>query len=230
MSKIFLIPTTIGNSDINDVIPLNVQATIKTLRQFFVENIRTARRYLKLIDKSFPIDECMFYEINKHTTLSDISGYFDSLNGDAGIISESGSPAVADPGASIVDIAHRKGWKIIPLVGPSSILLSLMSSGLNGQNFAFIGYLPIDKNARAQKIKFLEQQIKKTKQTQIFIETPYRNQALFESLLQNCQPSTRLCVAKEITTPLEDIITRPIVEWKRTKPNISKQNVIFLLG
>ena len=229
MKKIFLIPNTLGNTNINTVIPIQVQEEIKSLRLFFVENIRTARRYLKKIDPSFPINDCQFFEINKRTTNEDINRYFSKLSSDVGIISESGAPAVADPGAQIVAIAHQKGWQIIPLTGPSSILLALMASGMNGQNFAFVGYLPKDKLPREKRIRALEEISRKQKQTQIFIETPYRNQALFESLLKICHPSTMLCIAKEITTTEEYIKTLPIIKWQKQKPDIHKKNVIFLI-
>ncbi len=229
MNKIFLIPNSLGDTAINLVIPSGVQKSVKTLRYFFVENIRTARRYLKKIDPSFPIDDCHFFEINKRTTHEDINRYFSELSTNAGIISESGAPAVADPGAQIVAIAHRKGWQVVPLVGPSSILLALMASGMNGQNFAFVGYLPKDKTSRQKRIKTLEEISRKQHQTQIFIETPYRNQALFETLIQTCHPATLLCLAKEITTSEENIQTLPIAEWQKRKPDIHKKNVIFLI-
>ncbi len=229
MHKIFLIPNTLGATGIDAVIPLGVQNSAKALRYFFVENIRTARRYLKKIDKSFPIDDCHFFEINKHTAPEDINRYFSELSADAGIISESGAPAIADPGAYIVAIAHSKGWQVIPLVGPSSVLLALMASGMNGQNFAFVGYLPKNKALRQKKLKVLEAVSRKLQQTQIFIETPYRNQALFETILETCNSNTRLCVAGEITTGKENITTLSIAEWKKRKPDIHKKNVIFLI-
>lgn len=229
MNKIFLIPNTLGDTNINSVIPNQVQETIKTLRYFFVENIRSARRYLKKIDPAFIIDDCHFFEINKHITSEEINRYFSELSSNAGIISESGAPAVADPGAQIVAIAHQKGFQIIPLVGPSSILLALMASGMNGQNFSFVGYLPKDKLFRQKKIKLLEEISRKLHQTQIFIETPFRNQALFESLIQTCRSETQLCIAKEITTSEENILTLPISKWQKQKPDIHKKNVIFIL-
>jgi len=229
MNKIFLIPNTLGDTEINFVIPTQVQETINTLRIFFVENIRTARRYLKKINKDFPIDDSTFFEINKHTTPADINQFFSKLSANAGIISESGAPAVADPGAQIVSIAHTKNWQVIPLVGPSSILLALMASGMNGQHFTFAGYLPKEKHDRIRKIKQIESNSRKLNQTQIFIETPYRNQALFETIVNTCHPSTRLCIAKEISTEEEYIKTITIDEWKKHKPDIHKKNVIFLL-
>ncbi len=229
MKKIFLIPNTLGNTNIDFVIPNQIQNIVNTLRIFFVENIRTARRYLKTINKDFPIDDCTFFEINKHTTPAAINQFLSKLSADAGIISESGAPAVADPGAQVVSIAHTKDWQVIPLVGPSSILLALMASGLNGQHFTFLGYLPKEKHEREKKIKQIEANSRKLNQTQIFIETPYRNQALFETILHTCHPSTHLCIAKEISTDEEYIKTMPIDKWKKHKPDIHKKNVIFLL-
>lgn len=229
MSTIYLIPNTLGDTDTDLVIPKNVQQITSNLRYFFVENLRTARRYLRKIDNTFPIDESVFFDIGKRVDFHDVKNYFSELKADAGIISESGMPAVADPGANIVSVAREKGFKIVPLVGPSSILLSLAASGMNGQNFAFHGYLPIDKTALIKKIKDLEQFSRKFNQTQIFIETPFRNNALLEALIKNCKPSTSLCVAKEITTNEEQIITLPVSKWKKQQINIHKKNTIFLI-
>lgn len=229
MSTIYLIPNTLGDTDTDLVIPKNVQQITSNLRYFFVENLRTARRYLRKIDNTFPIDESVFFDIGKRVDFHDVKNYFSELKADAGIISESGMPAVADPGANIVSVAREKGFKIVPLVGPSSILLSLAASGMNGQNFAFHGYLPIDKLELTYKIKDLEQFSRKFNQTQIFIETPFRNNALLEALIKNCKPSTSLCVAKEITTNEEQIITLPVSKWKKQQINIHKKNTIFLI-
>ncbi len=229
MYNIFLIPNTLGNSNIDLVIPKQVQEIIKDLRFFFVENLRNARRYLRKVDASFPIDDSTFFDISKKSKIDDIKNYFLNLKSDAGIISESGMPAIADPGANIVSIAQKKGFKIVPLTGPSSIFLALTASGMNGQNFAFNGYLPIDKSKLIRKIKDLEKVSKNNNQTQIFIETPFRNNSLFQTLLQNCYPGTLLCVAKEITTPEEEIITLPIFAWKNKKIDIHKKNTIFLI-
>jgi len=229
MNKIYLIPNTLGDTNIDLVIPKHVQQITSNLRHFFVENLRTARRYLRKVDKTFPIDDSTFFDIGKRTDIHDIKNYFVNLNADAGIISESGLPAVADPGANIVAVARENGFKIVPLVGPSSIFLALTASGMNGQNFAFHGYLPVDKAKLIKKIKGLEQLSRKNIQTQIFIETPFRNVSLFETILNNCSPSTLLCVAKEITTNEEEIITLPIAKWKRQKINIHKKNTIFLI-
>lgn len=229
MNTIYLIPNTLGETDVDYVIPKQVQNITSNLRHFFVENLRTARRYLRKVDPKFPIDDSTFYDIGKRVDFHDVKNYFTSLKNDAGIISESGMPAVADPGANIVAVAREKGFKIVPLVGPSSIFLALTASGMNGQNFSFHGYLPIDKPKLANKIKNLEQFSRKFNQTQIFIETPFRNVTLFETLMKNCNPSTLICVAKEITTNEEEIITLPVSKWIKQKINIHKKNTIFLL-
>ncbi len=229
MNTIYLIPNTLGDTDLDLVIPKRVQEITSNLRCFFVENLRTARRYLRKVDKTFPIDDSTFFDIGKRANIYDIKSYFANLKTDAGIISESGLPAVADPGADIVSIARQNGFKIVPLVGPSSIFLSLIASGMNGQNFAFYGYLPIDKNDLVRKIKDLESNSKKFNQTQIFIETPFRNSTLFETILKTAHPSTLLCVAKEVSTAEEEIITLPVSKWKSRKIDIRKKNTIFLL-
>ncbi len=229
MYNLYLIPNLLGETEVNKVLPAYVQEVISNLRCFFVENVRTARRFLRKVDKIFPIDDSTFYEIGKHSDIQQITGYFSDLNCDAGIISESGMPAIADPGASIVMIARQKNFKIVPLVGPSSILLSLTASGLNGQNFTFHGYLPVEKNVLINKIKEIERNSQKLNQTQIFIEAPYRNISLFQNLVNTCNNSTLLCIAKEITTDEEEIITQSIFNWKRQTPDINKKNTIFLL-
>lgn len=231
MGTLYLIPATLGETDINNVLPQNNANVIKGLRHFIVENIRSARRFLKLVNKNIVIDDLHFYELNQHTATEDISDMFTPLyNGESvGIISEAGCPAIADPGADVVAIAQKRGIKVVPLVGPSSILLSLMASGFNGQNFAFVGYLPIDKKARAQKLKQLESKIYSEHQTQIFIETPYRNNQLIQDMVNTLRPSTLLCIASEVTTENESIKTMSIADWEKQKPNTNKQNAIFLI-
>ncbi|MBN2894235.1 MAG: SAM-dependent methyltransferase [Bacteroidales bacterium] len=229
MSKIYLIPNTLGNTKIDLVIPKQVQEITKSLRFFFVENLRSARRYLRKVDPTFPIDDSTFFDIGKGAKPQDIKNYFNELKEDAGIISESGMPAVADPGAKIVGIARQKGFDVVPLVGPSSILLALSASGFNGQNFAFHGYLPIEKGALITKIKELEKSSRRFNQTQIFIETPFRNNTLFDALIRTCSTATQLCIAKEITTSEEEIINLPISQWKTYKIDITKKNTIYLL-
>lgn len=229
MPKLFLIPNTLGNTHINNVIPLYVQKIAKELRYFFVENTRNARRYLRKIDKNFPIDNTTFFNIGKNTNPHDIKNYFSQLNSNAGIISDAGLPVVADPGTIIVQIAIQKKYTIIPLAGPSSIFLALTASGFNGQKFSFHGYLPINKNELINKIKTIEKNSEKNNQTQIFIETPYRNNKTLELILKTCNPKTQLCIAKEITTENEKITTKTIENWRKTKTNLHKQNAIFLI-
>lgn len=228
--KLYLIPTTLGDTPLDSVIPSDVQKLIPGIKHFIVENIRTARRYLKKVDSKIEIDDLTFYELNKRTAPSQISGYLNALKEyDMGIISEAGCPGVADPGADVVKLAHEKGIHIIPLVGPSSILMSLMASGFNGQNFAFNGYLPIKSNEKIKKIKQLDLRSLHEGQTQIFIEAPYRNMQLLDDLILHCNASTHLCIACDITTETEYIRTLTMKEWKKQKPELHKRPTIFLL-
>lgn len=228
---LYLIPNTLGECELNTVFPTANADIIRRIKHFIVEDIRTTRRFLKKVDKNIDIDSLNFYELNGHTPKENISGYLQALSdgNDMGIISEAGCPAVADPGADVVAIAQEKGYKVVPLVGPSSILLSIMGSGFNGQSFAFLGYLPIDAAERLKAIKKMETRIYNEHQTQIFIETPYRNTKLAEELVQNCQASTKLCIAVDITTPTELIQTRTIKAWKSNIPQLDKRPCIFLL-
>lgn len=228
--KLYLIPTTLGDSEIDQVIPNHIQQLIPDLKHFIVENIRTTRRYLKKVDRNINIDELSFYELNKHSSPDAISGYLNALKEhDMGIISEAGCPGVADPGADVVKIAHTQNIKVIPLVGPSSILLSLMASGFNGQNFAFNGYLPIKADEREKKIKQLDKRSMLEGQSQMFIETPFRNMKMLEDLLRNCNPNTKLCIAADITLETEYIKTMPIKSWKNKLPDLHKRPTIFLI-
>lgn len=231
MPKLYLIPVTLGDTDINRVLPSHNLEVIKTIKHFIVENIRSARRFLKKCDPSINIDELTFYELNKHTKLEMISTYLEPIKKgeNIGIISESGCPAIADPGADVVSIAQRRGYKIVPLVGPSSILMSLMASGFNGQSFAFQGYLPIDNSEKIRKIKQLESRSYSENQTQIFIETPYRNQKLAEDLIANCKPQTKMCIAMNISLDNEYIVTKTMKEWKGKLPEMHKQLCVFLI-
>ena len=208
-ASLYLIPVTLGETSIEQVLPTYNKEIILQIKYFIVENIRSARRFLKKVESSINIDELTFYELNKHTKPEDIENYLNPMvNGfHVGIISEAGCPAIADPGSDIVAIAQKKNYKVVPLVGPSSILLSLMASGFNGQGFAFHGYLPIDGSERIKKIKQLENLIHHEHQTQIFIETPYRNQKLAEDIIKHCTPSTKLCIAMNITCENEYIRT-----------------------
>lgn len=231
MNKLFLIPATIGNSDIHDVLPTNFARQINTLRVFIVEELRTARRFLRSAGYTQNFDDVTFLVLNEHTAHHDVEHYLDHISeGSIGLLSEAGVPCVADPGSVIVALAHRKKIPVIPLVGPSSILLALMASGLNGQNFCFNGYLPIEKNEREKKLKDLEQQAFRNNQTQIFIETPYRNNHLFESILSVCNPSTRVGVAANITQENAIHQTKTVAEWRKQKIDLHKQNAVFLIN
>lgn len=228
--KLYLIPTTLGESSINNVIPSGVQNTIIELRYFIVENIKTTRRYLRAVDKTFPIDDCTFFELNKHTDVAEIDTFLNPIleGNDVGVISEAGCPGVADPGATVVDIAHKKRIKVVPFVGPNSMIMALMASGLNGQNFAFNGYLPKDKTERIKVIKSLEEKAKFA--SQLFMDTPFRNMQLLEDVLTHCYKDIKLCIACDITTPAEIITTKTIAEWQKHIPNLSKRPCVFILG
>ena len=203
------------------------------IHHFIVENIRSARRFLRQTDRTFPIDDTTFFEMGKHSDERAFSQYLQPLREGkpVGVISEAGCPAVADPGADIVGIAQREGLRVIPLVGPNSMIMAVMSSGLGGQSFAFNGYLPVDTTDRAKKLKMLETRAWTEGQTQLFIETPYRNEKMFQALLAALRPQTRLCIAAGITTQDEYIRTLRISEWKNTKlPDLSKIPAIFLIN
>jgi 16S rRNA (cytidine1402-2'-O)-methyltransferase len=230
--KLYLIPTTLGHLDtIREVLPEYNTQIIHSIDIFIVEQVRTARRFLSKLKHSTSIDKIVFYELNKHTDESEVYSYLDSLTdgNSIGLLSEAGTPCVADPGAVVVRIAHERGIKIIPLVGPNSIILSLMASGFNGQNFVFHGYLPIDKQELIKKLKVIEQNAFKLNQTQIFIETPYRNDKLFNSILKACSGNTLLCIATDLTLPTESVISLPISNWKRIKPDLHKKPSVFLI-
>ncbi|MDR1811126.1 MAG: SAM-dependent methyltransferase [Prevotella sp.] len=230
-AALFLIPVTLGETTIDRVLPPYNREVVLTIRHFIVENVRSARRFLKKTEPSININELTFYELNKHTRPEDVESYLrplaEGLN--VGVISEAGCPAIADPGADIVAIAQRKNYKVVPLVGPSSILMSLMASGFNGQNFAFHGYLPIDEPERGKTVRTLEQRIYTENQTQLFIETPYRNTGLVKDLLKHCRPSTKLCIALNISCDDEYIKTRSIKEWEKNLPDMDKKPCMFLL-
>ena len=230
-ATLFLIPVTLGETEHRRVLPAYNREVILQLRHFIVENVRTARRFLKRVDPAIVIDELTFYELNKHTSPEQVAGYLAPMaQGESmGVISEAGCPAVADPGADVVALAQRKHYKVVPLVGPSSILLAVMASGFNGQSFAFHGYLPIDASERTSTLKKLEGRIYTESQTQLFIETPYRNNKLAEELVRTCRPSTKLCIASNLTCADEFIRTRPIKEWAGKLPDLSKRPTIFLI-
>jgi 16S rRNA (cytidine1402-2'-O)-methyltransferase len=227
---LYLIPVTLGGDDYQKVIPEKVLEIIRGLRNFIVEDIRSARRYLRLIDRKFPIDDSIFFELNEHTGDQDISHYLDPLleGSDIGLMSESGLPCLADPGSGIVAMAHNKNITVSPLTGPSSIILALISSGLNGQNFTFNGYLPVKAAELSAKIRELEKRASQG-YAQIFMETPYRTQKLFDTILSNCNDSIKLCIAENITLPTESIRTKRISEWKKNQPSLNDRLVVFVL-
>lgn len=228
--RLYLIPVTLGDEDFMNVIPEKVIRRTCLLRYFIVENIRSARRFLRLVDKEFPINDSFFFELNEHTVDDEISQFLEpAMKGfDMGVMSEAGLPCIADPGAKIVSLAHKKRIKVIPLSGPSSIILALISSGMNGQNFSFNGYLPVKPVEKDAKIRELQ---KKAHEgiTQIFMETPYRNQKMLESLLSICDNESELCIAADITLSSESITTMKIAEWKKNIPALNDRLVIFVL-
>jgi len=232
MAELFLVPNLLSDNDWHKVLPSDVFNILTNTRFFIVENIRTARRFLKNVNKDIDIDKLTFFVLNKHTDKSEISGFLDPINNDndIAVISEAGCPGVADPGAEVVKIAHQKGYKVRPVVGPSSILLALMASGLNGQNFCFHGYMPVKKNERIRALAGLEKIAAKKRQTQIFIETPYRNNQLIGDILTTCSPGTPLCIAANLTGKDEFIATKTINQWKKNIPDLHKQPAIFLIG
>ena len=229
---LYLIPVTLGDSPIEQVIPSFNTRIINEIDVYIVENIKTARRFLKKSGLLKEIDELTFFELNKRTHITELSEFikpiFDGKN--VGIMSEAGCPGVADPGADIVALAQQKNIKVVPLVGPSSILLALMASGFNGQSFCFNGYLPKEQKDRISKIKELERRVKTQQQTQLFIETPFRNDNILEDLLKNCFATTQLCIAVDITLTSERITTKTIEEWKKIKLNLNKRPCIFFIG
>jgi len=230
--KLYLIPTTLGDSLTTYCLPEQIKDFVEICGEFIVENKRTARRFIKKIGANNDLDSLILHELNKHTNASEIPSYLKNLkNGiNIGIISESGCPAVADPGANVVAIAHDKNIQVIPLVGPSSIIMALMASGFNGQNFAFNGYLPKNSAEKNKKIRQLEKVAAQLNQTQLFIEAPFRNQKLLDDILNTCLPATKLCIATELTTNAEKIITKTVLDWKKNIPNINKKNTVFLIG
>ena len=229
---LYLIPVGISDAPLGNVLPAVNKEIISQIRFFIVENVRTARRFLRRLMPDFDIDGSTFYELNGHTDLSRVSEYLEPLRqGQAmGLMSEAGCPAVADPGALPVSIAQREGLRVLPLVGPSSILMSLMASGFNGQGFSFNGYLPIDEAARAKKVRELESISAKADMTQIFIETPYRNRRMIQFLARTLRPDTKLCVAVDITDPgHESIVTKPARKWRDCTTDYDKRPAIFLI-
>lgn len=230
--KLYMIPTTLGGENINDVIPQSVQETIKNLRHFVVEDIKSARRYLRRVDREFPIDDSQFFELNKRTELKDITRFLKPAKEghSIGMISEAGCPGVADPGAELVAVAHELGIRVAPLVGPSSILLALMGSGFSGQEFTFHGYLPKDRKDRVRRLKDFEADTRRTGYTHIFMDTPFRNMNVLEDLLNDLSDTTKLCIASNITLPDESVWTMNVAEWREKAYDLSKKPTMFLIG
>ncbi len=230
---IYLIPTNLSESPLSNVLPDYVlKDVIPQLSVFMVENLRTARRFLKKVDRTINIDALAFCEIGKNANSTEVAVFFEKYakTQDIGILSEAGCPGVADPGAGIVAMAHKRNIKVIPLVGASSLLLSLMGSGFNGQSFVFHGYLPVQKGERVKTLKRLEADVRTKKQTQIFIETPFRNRQLLEAILETCNKNTQLCIACNLTAEDEFIATKTVQEWKKQFPDLHKKPAVFLIG
>jgi len=230
--KLYLIPALLGATTAEQVLPAGTLEIVRTLRFFVVENVRTARRMLSKMRIPCPIDDLTFVELDKHNPQNpDLMTYLgEALNGnDIGLMSEAGTPCVADPGALIVELAHQAGIRVVPLTGPNAMILALMSSGFNGQAFCFHGYLPIKNPERVQKIKALERQSLANDETEMFIETPFRNNAMIDDLVRNCHPNTMLCVASNITMDDEKIVSKSISDWKSIKYDWNKKPAVFLV-
>ena len=232
MPTLYLIPTPLGERDFTALFPKFNGEIINTIDAFVVENLREARRFLKKAGYEKDFDNVDFQELNEHTKVINFKDFLKpALEGrDMGLLSDAGTPCVADPGGKVVAEAHQLGIKVVPLVGPNSIILSLMASGLNGQNFAFNGYLPVEQDKRERQLAFCESLMLKNGQTQIFIETPYRNNHLMDSIMKVCQPSTRVCVAVDVATDTEEIRTQTVAKWRKTTFNFHKRPAIFMIG
>lgn len=229
---LYLLPCTLGDTPAEQVLPQHVIDLARRLKHYVVEHPKTTRQFLSALKHEQPIQSLHFETLNEHTEARELEALLAPLlaGEDVGIVSEAGCPGIADPGADLVDLAHRRGIRVVPLVGPSSILLALMASGLNGQCFAFHGYLPVAEAERDKAISSLEAESAKRRQTQMFIETPYRNEKLFAALLARCRPQTKLCIACDITLPTELIQTRSVEQWKsQPAPQLNKRPSLFLL-
>jgi len=229
--KLYLIPTLLGDTLPEKVLPEGTLNIIRSLDYFIVEQIRTSRRFLVKAGLTKPIDSISFVELNKHSKIDDLLTFLHpALEGkNIGLMSEAGTPCIADPGSFVVDAAHQSGIHVVPLSGPSSIILALMASGFNGQQFMFHGYLPIPTNERSRMIRQIESQSRESGQTQIFIETPYRNRQMLESLLKTCHSATMLCVATNISMEDESVISLPVHKWEGKIPEFDKKPAVFLL-
>ncbi|MBR1576761.1 MAG: SAM-dependent methyltransferase [Bacteroidales bacterium] len=229
--RLYLIPSPLGENDPAEVIPAPVLERLRDLKVFVVEEVRTARRYLSRAGLKGRIEGLEFHVLNEHTDEAEVEAMATLFDGgqDVGLITEAGLPAVADPGAALVALCHRHGIRVVPFVGPSSLMLALMASGLNGQSFAFLGYLPAKTDERRNAIRDMEKQSAARHQTQIFIETPYRNDAMLEDLLRICAPGTRLSIAADITLPEETIRTRTVAQWRKEPLTIGKRPCVFMI-
>jgi len=229
--KLYLIPSLLSDEN-SGVIPVHTKDILFSISDFIVENEKTARQFLKSVKYPVPLKDVDMHVLDEHTKELDVAGLLKPImeGKNAGLISEAGCPAVADPGSDLVRVAHSKNIEVVPLVGPSSILLALMASGMNGQRFAFEGYLPREKNDRIKAIRELEKNVIAKNETQIFIEAPYRNQHLLEAILQACSPSTLLCLAADLTSSRQFVKTKTVGEWKKSVPDIQKIPVVFVLG
>ena len=232
LGTLYMVPVTLGDDNLSYVIPADVIKLIQSLEYFVVENEKSARRFLGSVKTNKPVRELNFQLLNEHSAEKDLPALIAPLlaGHHVGMLSEAGCPGIADPGATLAALAHRKGIKVAPLVGPSSILLSLMASGFNGQQFTFLGYLPSDKAARINKLKDIEKQSQRLNETQIFIETPYRNQHMLEDILASCGANTKLCIARNVSLETEFVVSKTIAEWKKSElPDLHKQPTVFLL-
>lgn len=231
MPTLYLIPTSLGDTSFDRILPAYNADVVNKLQYFIVEDVRTARRFLKKVNQGIDIDSLNFYVLNQHTSPEEIDAYLKPMaqGNDMGVISEAGCPAIADPGANVVAMAQVANYKVVPLVGPSSLLLALMGSGFNGQSFAFSGYLPIQPVERSKALKKLESRVFSEDQSQLFIETPYRNMKMLQQILSDCQPNTKLCIAADITLETEFIQTKSIKAWKSQIPDLNKRPCIFIL-
>lgn len=230
--KLYLIPALLGDVEPLEVLPMAVRKVLDFTHHYIVENEKSARAFIKRVHPGKSQDKLKIEVLNKYTLPEDVPGFLDPcLEGQhVGVISEAGAPGIADPGSNVVTLANEKGIRIVPLVGPSSILLAMMASGMNGQNFAFSGYLPIEKGDRVKALRRMEKLSKDSGQSQIFMETPYRNHKLFDTVLESCKDNTRLCIARDITLPSEFIQTHPISYWKKNIPDLDKKPAIFIIS
>lgn len=232
LGTLYMVPVTLGDDNLSYVIPADVMQLVQSLEYFVVENEKSARRFLGSVKTHKPVRELNFQLLNEHSAEKDLPALIAPLlaGHNVGMLSEAGCPGIADPGATLAALAHRKGIKVAPLVGPSSILLSLMASGFNGQQFTFLGYLPSDKAARVNKLKDIEKHSQRFNETQIFIETPYRNQHMLEDILASCGANTKLCIARNVSLETEFVVSKTIAEWKKSElPDLHKQPTVFLL-